>query len=59
MRSNCKPRIKMCRLKNGNLITEKQENLNVTIYYVNNTTYINQQLLKFKILAKILTFRIC
>ena len=24
----------------------------VTIYYVNNTTYINQQLLKVKILAK-------
>jgi len=25
--------------------------LNVTIYYVNNTTYINQQLLRVKILA--------
>lgn len=27
MRNNCKPRIKMCRHKKGNLITEKQENL--------------------------------
>jgi hypothetical protein len=27
MRSNCKLRIKMSRVKNGNLITQKRENL--------------------------------
>ena len=33
MRNNCKPRIKMCRHKNGNLITQKQENLRWLLHF--------------------------